>query len=161
MMELSDTLTLMQSEDYKERMKAEYWQTKIRHMKLSEMIKKYEAGTLEFKPNCGLLRLMAQRDYMQGYLNLLEERAEIEGIDLNGETAQGSNVAMRDSNREEIPVTTREEVKIEQIQKCLREVVYLFVLWINHRPSLQQIKDDLVRLIDKYPEILTGEPLTM
>ena len=160
-MELSETIELMQSEDYKERMKAEYWQTKIRHKKLSEMIKKYESGTLEFEPNCGLFLLMAQRDYMQGYLNLLEERAEREGIDLNGETAQGSNVAMRDSNREEIPVTTRKEVKIEQIQKCLREVVYLFVLWINHRPSLQQMKDDLVRLIDKYPEILIGEPLTM
>lgn len=82
-MELTETIELMQSEDFKERFKAEYWQTKIRHDKLAEMIKKYEAGTLDFKPKCGLSILMAQRDYMQGYLNLLEKRAEIEGIDLN------------------------------------------------------------------------------
>lgn len=88
MTELSETIELMQSEDYRERFKAEYWQTKIRHMKLSEMIKKYEAGILEFEPNCGLFLLMAQRDYMHGYLNLLEKRAEIERIDLNGETEQ-------------------------------------------------------------------------
>ena len=48
-MELSETIELMQSEDFKERFKAEYWQTKIRHDKLAEMIKKYEAGTLELR----------------------------------------------------------------------------------------------------------------
>lgn len=83
-MELTETIELMQSEDFKERFKAEYWQTKIRHDKLSEMIKKYEAGILDFEPKCDLFILMAQRDYMQGYINLLEKRARIEGIDLHG-----------------------------------------------------------------------------
>ena len=42
-MTLKDTIKLMESEDYKERFKAEYYQTKIRYNKLHEMIIKYEA----------------------------------------------------------------------------------------------------------------------
>ena len=54
MYELSDTIELMTSDDYKERFKAEYWQTKIRHDKLHDMIVKYEAGTLNFEPTCNI-----------------------------------------------------------------------------------------------------------
>ncbi len=82
MTELSETIELMQSKDFRERFKAEYWQTKIRHDKLAEMIKKYEAGTLEFEPKCSICLFMAQRDYMRGYINLLEKRAEVEEIEL-------------------------------------------------------------------------------
>lgn len=39
---------------YKERFKAEYWQTKIRYEKLHRMTVKYEAGTLDFEPDCEL-----------------------------------------------------------------------------------------------------------
>lgn len=46
-MELKDTKEMMFSEDYKERFKAEYYQTKIRYDKLHKMIIKYEAGTLD------------------------------------------------------------------------------------------------------------------
>lgn len=44
-MELKDTVQMMESEDFKERFKAEYYQTKIRYDKLHQMIVKYEAGT--------------------------------------------------------------------------------------------------------------------
>ncbi len=37
-MELKDTIEMMNSEDYKERFKAEYYQTLIRYNKLSEMV---------------------------------------------------------------------------------------------------------------------------
>lgn len=40
MEELAQTIELMQSADYKERLKAEYWQTKIRQSKLYQMILK-------------------------------------------------------------------------------------------------------------------------
>ena len=40
-MELLDTVELMVSDDYKNRMKAEYLQTKIRYDKLHKMIVKY------------------------------------------------------------------------------------------------------------------------
>lgn len=49
-MELKDTIEMMNSEDYKERFKAEYYQAKIRYDKLHRMLIKYEAGTLDFKP---------------------------------------------------------------------------------------------------------------
>ena len=82
-MELKDTIELMNSEDYKERFKAEYLQTKIRYEKLHNMVIKYEAGTLDFEPSCSIEILKQQKSYMGNYLYTLEVRAEIEGIELN------------------------------------------------------------------------------
>ena len=79
-MELKDTIELMNSEDFKDRMRAEYWQTKIRYDKLHAMVVKYEAGTLDFQPNCSLDILNRQSAHMGGYLKDLEIRAEIEGV---------------------------------------------------------------------------------
>ena len=81
-MELKDTIELMNSEDYKERFKAEYLQTKIRYDKLHKMIIKYEAGTLDFEPSCNLSLLTQQANFMGNYLRILEIRAEIEKIEL-------------------------------------------------------------------------------
>lgn len=87
-MELKDTIELMNSEDYKERFRAEYLQTKIRYDKLHIMTIKYEAGTLNFEPSCSLELLKEQKSYMGNYLRILEVRAEIEGIDLKGSEKQ-------------------------------------------------------------------------
>lgn len=46
------------------------------------MTVKYEAGTLDFEPDCELGLLLEQKKYMGLYLNKLEVRAEVEGIDL-------------------------------------------------------------------------------
>lgn len=81
-MELKDTIELMQSENYKERFKAEYFQTKIRYEKLKKMTTKLEAGTLNFEPKCNLNLLQIQQAHMGNYLHCLEVRAEIENIDL-------------------------------------------------------------------------------
>lgn len=81
-MELKDTVELMNSPSYRERFKAEYLQTKIRYEKLHRMCIKYEAGTLDFKPDCSLSLLSEQKAAMGRYLHCLEVRAEIEGIDL-------------------------------------------------------------------------------
>ncbi len=81
-MELSETIELMQSGDYKERFKAEYWQTKIRAEKLHDMLVKYEAGTLSFTPKCSLELLKRQYAVMSEYLYLLEVRAKIEKVEL-------------------------------------------------------------------------------
>ena len=79
---LNDTISLMQSVDYKERFLAEYYQTKIRYNKLHKMIVKYEAGTLDFEPSCSIELLTEQAKVMGEYLHLLEIRAEIENIEL-------------------------------------------------------------------------------
>lgn len=81
-MELKDTIEMMNSADYKERFRAEYHQTKIRYEKLHKMTVKYEAGTLNFTPTCSLELLKKQKSFMGQYLNCLEVRAEIEGIEL-------------------------------------------------------------------------------
>ena len=81
-MELKDTIELMQSSDYKDRFKAEYYQTKIRYEKLHKMTIKYEAGTLDFEPDCSLELLEEQAGFMGMYLHTLEVRAEIEKIEL-------------------------------------------------------------------------------
>lgn len=82
-MELKDTIELMQSNDYKERFKAEYYQTKIRYDKLRTIVVKMEAGTLEFEsPKCHINIFKEQLSCMGRYLYQLEIRAEIEGIKL-------------------------------------------------------------------------------
>lgn len=81
-MELKDTVELMNSDDYQERFKAEYYQTKIRYQKLHKMLIKYEAKTLDFEPKCSLELLNMQKMNMEMYLHCLEVRAEIEGIEL-------------------------------------------------------------------------------
>jgi hypothetical protein len=72
----------MNSEDYKERFKAEYNQTKIRYRKLHDMVVKYDAGKLEFEPKCNIDLLREQASCMGKYLYILEVRAKIEGIEL-------------------------------------------------------------------------------
>lgn len=82
MMELKDTVELMNSEDYKDRFKAEYLQTKIRCEKLHTMLVKLDAGVLDFTPSCPAINLKQQERAMNDYLKTLEVRAAIEGIDL-------------------------------------------------------------------------------
>ena len=81
--ELKDTVEMMNSSDYKERFKAEYLQTKIRYDKLHTLIVRYEAGTLDFDPDCSLELLKFQASAMGQYLYALEVRAEVEEIDLD------------------------------------------------------------------------------
>ena len=91
MMELKDTVTLMNSENYKERFKAEYYQTKIRYEKLKAFNTKIEAAhynTTEAKVempkhDCPDDLLRMQQSVMGEYLHLLELRAVIEGISLD------------------------------------------------------------------------------
>ena len=83
-LDLDDTCKMMSSADYKERFIAEYKQTKIRYEKLHKMIVKYEAGTLDFTPTCPIELLKEQASYMGKYLYILEVRAQLEGVNLNG-----------------------------------------------------------------------------
>lgn len=79
---LKDTVELMLSEDYKERFKAEYYQTKTRYDKLHVMVVKMEAGTLDFEPTCHIELFKRQLSAMGQYLYFLEVRAQMEGIEL-------------------------------------------------------------------------------
>ena len=79
-MDLKDTVDLMLSDDYKERFKAEYYQTKIRYDRLHDMLVKYDAGVLPFEPVCNIALLRSQASNMGKYLFSLEVRASAEEI---------------------------------------------------------------------------------
>ena len=91
-MELKDTVEMMNSDDYKERFKAEYYQTKIRYEKLKKFNNKIEAyGRLPYlskntldepKHDCPSDVLRTQQSAMDEYLHIPEVRAEIENIEL-------------------------------------------------------------------------------
>lgn len=81
-MELERLIELMKSEDYKDRFRAEFYQLEDRIDKLSNMLEKYKAGTLNFTPSCSYELLSYQLQTMNAYKRVLEERAEIEGIEI-------------------------------------------------------------------------------
>lgn len=81
-MDLTETAALMNGSDFKDRFRAEYFQISIRLGKLEEMLRKMKAGTLNFTPSCSYELLHEQAVYMKQYKRVLEERAEIENIDL-------------------------------------------------------------------------------
>ena len=79
---LAITAKGMNSKDFKDRFKAEYKQLIIRAESLSNMLDKMKNGTLEFTPKCSYEILNRQLEYMKDYKGVLEERAFIEGINL-------------------------------------------------------------------------------
>lgn len=81
-MELERLIELMKSEDYKDRFRAEFYQLEDRIDKLANMLEKYKAGTLNFTPSCSYELLSYQLQTMNAYKRVLEERAEIEGIEI-------------------------------------------------------------------------------
>lgn len=81
-MELNETIEMMNSPDYKERFRAEFYQLQIRQSKLINMLVKYKAGKLDFLPKCPYDLLYEQAQAMGKYIVLLRARAEIEGIEL-------------------------------------------------------------------------------
>ena len=81
-MQIKDTVNLMLSDSYKDRFRAEYFQTKERYQRLHLMIVKNEVGVLDFQPDCPLDLLKRQAKAMGEYLYVLEMRAHLEKIDL-------------------------------------------------------------------------------
>lgn len=83
MMKLSETVEMMNSVDYKERFKAEYYQLKIRINGLKNMLDKWDNGELDFTPTCPRDIYNDQMEYMTNYMTVLGNRAYLEGINLD------------------------------------------------------------------------------
>lgn len=81
-MELKDTVEMMNSEDYKKRFKAEYYQVVIRYKKLKDMLLKWDNGVLNFKPTCPRSTYNMQIKAMTDYIAVLEARAVMENVEL-------------------------------------------------------------------------------
>ena len=82
-MKLIDTVEMMNSDNYQERFRAEYFQLMIRIEKLSLFLDKYFNKELDFIPNCDYNLLHEQLVHMIDYKNTLKERARVEKINLN------------------------------------------------------------------------------
>lgn len=80
--ELRDTIEMMNSENYKERFKAEYYQVVIRYQKLKSMLNKWDNDQLEFAPTCPRSTYNMQITAMTDYIAVLEARAVMEGVEL-------------------------------------------------------------------------------
>lgn len=81
-MTLKDTVEMMNSDDYKERFKAEYYQLVTRYRSLKSMLTKWDEGTLNFEPTCPRNIYNTQIKAMVDYIEVLKARAIMEGIDL-------------------------------------------------------------------------------
>ena len=80
---LERTAELMLSGDYRERMAAEWGQCKIRLEKLEKMIDDERRGKLGFELTCKITLLKEQELVMQEYVDILEKRIELEGINIS------------------------------------------------------------------------------
>ena len=67
---------------YQKRFVIEYRELDERIRKLGDMLRRWDAGELDFTPSCPYELLSRQLNHMNEYRLILEERAKIEGIDL-------------------------------------------------------------------------------
>ena len=91
-MKMSDTIGKMLSKDSKDRMLAEYWQTKIRYRKLKAFTNRIEAARLQKKPepqhSCSYDLLRKQQSIMGEYMHVLELRFAIDGLNIDIEETE-------------------------------------------------------------------------
>lgn len=84
-MELKDTISLMMSDRFEDRFKAEYWQTKIRYNKLHKWLVDCDAGNKSepaFYDSEYIAMMRDQASKMGQYLYSMEVRASYLNIEL-------------------------------------------------------------------------------
>ena len=81
-MKLNETSDMMNSNNYKERFQAEYYQLKIRLDGLNSMLDRWDKGELNFNPICPKSLLESQSKIMEKYVEILEARAKLERVGL-------------------------------------------------------------------------------
>ena len=69
--------------DWQQRFLLEYEELADRAEKLHAILTKYDAGVLDFTPQTPIGLLRAQLSVMSAYMSILEERAELEDVDLS------------------------------------------------------------------------------
>lgn len=79
MYELNDTVKMMNSENYKDRFLAEFYQLKFRYHKLLSLLEKLHDGKLD-SATYSLALLEKQAEAMCEYLGILQQRAQKENI---------------------------------------------------------------------------------
>ena len=80
MKDLKETVSLMTSDDYRDRFKAEYYQLEARYLKLHNMYENWD--NLTFKPTCPKCWYEKQLKAMLDYLTILITRSVSEDVKL-------------------------------------------------------------------------------
>lgn len=81
-LKLENTVEDMLSDDYDNRLIAEYDQLMIRFLKLKLMIEKWDKDELDFNPGCPRALYDVQLEAMENYIDCLFERANYENVEL-------------------------------------------------------------------------------
>lgn len=85
---LNQTIDMMRSENYQDRLRAEYWQLKLRYDRLRDLLTATKAAELmgeQLPPMSSPLSVMREQcRAMEQYLRVLELRAACENINLGG-----------------------------------------------------------------------------
>jgi hypothetical protein len=79
--DLEDTVELMTSNDFNDRLVGEYLQLCIRKKKLQKIIEDTAKGKTRFRLNCTSELLEKQLEIMQEYIKVIEQRFVLEQID--------------------------------------------------------------------------------
>lgn len=82
MKDLKETVNLMLSDRWEDRLVAEYWQTKIRYDALHKTLVKADAGVTELNLKEDY-HIRTQESLMDQYLYQIEIRAALAGINLD------------------------------------------------------------------------------
>lgn len=113
------------SESYRDRFVAEYLELQVRTKRLRAMLEKWDAGKLEFKPDCTRATYKIQLDAMDKYLAVMEIRGKLEGIDL----AKAEKEHRENKECDEIP-TAEETMKVavmvvgdQSVIDCVEQIV--------------------------------------
>lgn len=94
-MKLSETITMMNSSDYKERFRAEYFQLQNRIEAFDKTLAELRQGKLKYDPKCTIKLLDGQMNAMKIYKTHLEEIAKIEKISLEEVVAGSKTVTSK------------------------------------------------------------------
>ena len=121
MKELKETDLLMNSSDYKDRFKAEYYQNETRFLKLKAMTEKWDKGTLEFNPTCPRKLYDRQLSAMLANLEVLIERAELEGIKLDVDEKMGKVFEAHTENQ--VIMSKQARMDIDAVLRKLHSMV--------------------------------------
>ena len=139
---LPTTAKSMISSDYKERFKAEYNQLVIRYNGLRNMLGNWDAGKLNFTPTCSRAIYNDQAKAMETYIEILIERAAVEGIRLSINPYKLTGITVTDMD--DFQQLCREVVRDytnEHMDKSDGESITIddtYIVWSNK--SLQNFK---------------------
>ena len=150
---LADTAAWMTSDDWRERLLAEYWQTVARADALARMLDRMRAGTLDFEPNCSRDTLHTQLVHMRDYLGDLRHRLSIERVQIRPPKKEEDLTSMGEIGCDEglvqlgaVRAFDPLPDDYETIRKLVEECMELFSAWERLRDAEEAVGLESIEL---------------